>query len=90
MTTATQLHLTIDTAEGQYSHTFNGHGTVQAVIDQTKAHLHLTTDPNNPWVIDFNGHELNSSTTLEHNHIPDGATLLMHRRFLGGGTWTKR
>ena len=81
-----QLHITVQTLSGPFEGDFEGNQKLQDVIDKVLLTLDIKPAPGEEWELKYGEVLLNPQTTIEENHLPDGATLLYTRREAGGGS----
>ena len=80
-----QIHLTVQTLSGAFEGEFEIDQKVQDVIDKAFLSLDIKPAPGEQWELSYGGVILDPQTTIDENHLPNGATLLLAPHEGGGG-----
>ena len=80
-----QIHLTVQTLSGPFTGDFEVDQKLQDVINKAFLSLDIKPAPGEVWELSYGGVRLDPQTTIEENHLPEGATLLLAPHEGGGG-----
>lgn len=80
-----EIHLTILTLSGNFSHHFKPHDTLQQVATATVDHLHLTLPSGQVWELRHGERILNLNETIHQAHLHSGEKLKLAPHEGGGG-----
>ena len=79
------IHLTVQTLSGSFDSDFDVDQKLQEVIDKAFLSLDIKPTPGETWEVQYENARLDPHTTIAHNKIPDGATLMLAPKEGGGG-----
>ena len=85
MAESKEIQLTVQTLSGSFESDFDVDQKLQEVIDKAFLSLDIKPTPAEKWELQYQNANLDPQTTIAHNKIPDGATLLLAPKEGGGG-----
>jgi hypothetical protein len=82
-----KITLTVSSLSGDYTHAFPESTKLEHVVKEAIREIPLTGE--GPWILEFDGKELNQEQTIEQAELKDGDVLTLNPEEGGGGSTSR-